>query len=95
MIAAYYNEIDPEKAAWIRELITAKVVAAGEVDERDIKLVQPEDLRGYRQCHFFAGIGVWSLALRRAGWPRSFSREPPGSTRRLPGWWPCARGSTW
>jgi DNA (cytosine-5)-methyltransferase 1 len=24
---------------------------------------------GYTQCHFFAGIGVWSYALRRAGWP--------------------------
>jgi hypothetical protein len=21
------------------------------------------------QCHFFAGIGVWSYALRLAGWP--------------------------
>nr|WP_254227759.1 DNA cytosine methyltransferase [Burkholderia gladioli] len=25
-------------------------------------------MRGYTQCHFFAGIGVWSYALRRAGW---------------------------
>src|SRR6476661_1048990 len=66
---AYYNEIDPEKAAWIRELMKANVVAPGDVDERDIKLVQPEDLRGYRQCHFFAGIAVWSYALRLAGWP--------------------------
>lgn len=46
---AYYNEIDPEKAAWIRELIKAQVVAPGEVDERDIKLVQPADLRGFRR----------------------------------------------
>jgi DNA (cytosine-5)-methyltransferase 1 len=68
-MAAYYNEIDPEKAAWIRELIRANVVAPGDVDERDIKLVQPDDLRGYRQCHFFAGIAVWSYALRLAGWP--------------------------
>lgn len=65
---AYYNELDPEKAAWIRELIKAGVVAPGEVDERDIKLVQPADLRGFRQCHFFAGIAVWSYALRLAGW---------------------------
>lgn len=43
---AYYNEIDSEKAAWIRELIKAGVVAPGEVDERDIKLVQPADLKG-------------------------------------------------
>ena len=25
--------------------------------------------RGYAQCHFFAGIGGWSIALRLAGWP--------------------------
>jgi DNA (cytosine-5)-methyltransferase 1 len=68
-MAAYYNEIDPEKAAWIRELIKANVVAPGDVDERDIKIVQPEDLRGFKQCHFFAGIAVWSYALRLAGWP--------------------------
>nr|WP_232060847.1 DNA cytosine methyltransferase [Pseudomonas otitidis] len=31
--------------------------------------MHPNDLKPYTQCHFFAGIGVWSLALRRAGWP--------------------------
>jgi DNA (cytosine-5)-methyltransferase 1 len=30
--------------------------------------VAPNDLVGYTQCHFFAGIGVWSYALRCAGW---------------------------
>lgn len=68
-MGAYYNEIDPEKAQWIRELILAGVVAPGDVDERSITDVQPDDLRGYRQCHFFAGIAVWSYALRLAGWP--------------------------
>ncbi|WP_394027795.1 DNA cytosine methyltransferase [Desulfovibrio falkowii] len=29
----------------------------------------PSDLAGFTQCHFFAGIGVWSYALRQAGWP--------------------------
>ncbi|CAH0445327.1 DNA cytosine methyltransferase [Ralstonia pseudosolanacearum] len=66
---AYYNEIDPYAAAWLRNLIAAGHIAPGDVDERDIQDVRPEDLRGYRQHHFFAGIGVWSLALRRAGWP--------------------------
>ena len=70
-MSAYYNEIDPQKAQWIRELIKAKVIADGEVDERDIKLVQPEDVRGFTQCHWFAGIGVWSYSLRLAGWPDS------------------------
>ena len=65
---AYYNEIDPFAAAWLRELIKAGEIAPGDVDERDIQDVVAEDLHGYTQCHFFAGIGVWSYALRRAGW---------------------------
>lgn len=69
MTLAYYNEIDPFAAAWLRELIKAGEIAPGDVDERDIRDVTPSDLAGYTQCHFFAGIGVWSYALRRAGWP--------------------------
>jgi DNA (cytosine-5)-methyltransferase 1 len=66
---AYYNENDPKKAAWLRELIKADIIAPGEVDERSIMEIRPNELRNYRQCHFFAGIGVWSYALRLAGWP--------------------------
>ena len=68
-MAAYYNEIDRYAAQWLRNLIDAGVIAPGDVDERDIRDVRPGDLAGYTQCHFFAGIGVWSYALRRAGWP--------------------------
>lgn len=64
----YYNENDPKAAAWLRELIKAGLIAKGEVDERSIIDVRPTDLVGYRQCHFFAGIGGWSYALRLAGW---------------------------
>ena len=67
-MTAYYNEFDPKAAAWLRELIRCGHIAPGEVDERSIKDVQPDDLEGFTQCHFFAGIGVWSYALRRAGW---------------------------
>ena len=67
-MAAYYNEIDAKAAAWLRELIKQGHIAQGEVDERSILEVQPGDLAGFTQCHFFAGIGVWSYALRRAGW---------------------------
>ncbi|WP_343499209.1 DNA cytosine methyltransferase [Achromobacter denitrificans] len=66
---AYYNEIDPYAADWLRNLIAAGHIAPGDVDERSIEDVHPDDLRPYTQCHFFAGIGVWSYALRRAGWP--------------------------
>ena len=68
-MAAYYNEFDPKAAAWLRELIKQGHIALGDVDERSISDVTPDDLRGYTQCHFFAGIGVWSYALRQAGWP--------------------------
>lgn len=68
-MAAYYNEIDPFAARWLRELIKARLIANGEVDERSITDVQPDDVRGFTQCHWFAGIGGWSYALRLAGWP--------------------------
>ena len=69
MKGAYYNEIDPYAAAWLRNLIDAGHIARGDVDERSIVDVCADDLRKYTQCHFFAGIGGWSLALRLAGWP--------------------------
>lgn len=65
---AYYNEIDSKAAAWLRELIKQGHIAPGEVDERSIEDVKPSELMGFTQCHFFAGIGVWSYALRQAGW---------------------------
>lgn len=68
-MTAYYNEIDPYAAEWLRNLIAAGLIAPGEVDTRSIHDVRPDDLKGFTQCHFFAGIGVWSYALRRAGWP--------------------------
>ncbi|QFS86598.1 MULTISPECIES: DNA cytosine methyltransferase [unclassified Marinobacter] len=68
-MVAYYNEIDPYAAEWLRNLIAMGEIAPGVVDERSIEDVSPDDLREFTQCHFFAGIGVWSLALRRAGWP--------------------------
>jgi len=67
-MTAYYNEIDRNAATWLRELIKQGHIADGDVDERSIEDVTPNDLRGYTQCHFFAGIGVWSYALRQAGW---------------------------
>lgn len=67
-MTAYYNEIDPAAAQWMRNLIEAGHIAPGYVDERSIEDVYPSDLRGFTQCHFFAGVGVWSHALRSAGW---------------------------
>lgn len=69
VMAAYYNEIDAGAAQWLRNLIAAGLIAPGDVDERSISDVRADDLVGYSQCHFFAGIGGWSYALRLAGWP--------------------------
>jgi DNA (cytosine-5)-methyltransferase 1 len=70
-MTAYYNEIEPNAAAWLRTLIAEGHIAPGHVDERSIVDVRSADLDGYCQVHFFAGIGGWSLALRYAGWPDS------------------------
>lgn len=66
--SAYYNEIDPYAAQWLRNLIGAGLIAPGDVDTRSIAEVKPDDVAGYTQCHWFAGIAGWSLALRMAGW---------------------------
>ena len=65
---AYYNEFNRQSAAWLRDLIAQGLLAPGDVDERSILDVKPNDLSGYTQCHFFSGIGGWPLALRLAGW---------------------------
>ena len=77
---AYYNDFEPTAAAWLRELIRNKLIPDGYVDERSITEVTPSDLEGFTQCHFFAGIGGWPLALRMAGVPEStrlWTGSPP------------------
>lgn len=68
-MAVWYNEIDGYAAQWLRNLIVNGQIAPGVVDTRSIADVQPDDIAGFDQCHFFAGIGGWSIALRVAGWP--------------------------
>lgn len=65
----YYNEWDKDAAAWLRELIKAGLIPPGDVDERSITEVKAHELSKYTQCHFFAGIGGWSLALQLADAP--------------------------
>lgn len=65
----YYNENDPAIAAWLKGLISEKLIPNGHVDTRSITEVSPADLDGFIQCHFFTGIGGWPLALALAGWP--------------------------
>jgi DNA (cytosine-5)-methyltransferase 1 len=64
----YYNEIDPFAAGWLRNLIAARLIPDGRVDERSIVNVSADELGGYEQCHFFAGIAGWPYALGLAEW---------------------------
>lgn len=76
---AYYNEWDNPTAAWLSVLGDGCHLPSGRVDTRSIRDVQPSDLSGYDQCHFFAGIGGWPLALRLAGYRdlRCWTGSPP------------------
>lgn len=66
---AFYNDIDPHCAQWLRNLIAAGLIPPGDVDERPIQEIEPEDLEGYGQVHLFAGLGGFALGARLAGWP--------------------------
>lgn len=71
-MTTYYNEIEPFAAAWLRNLISAGHIAGGAgsiVNENSIADITALDLVEHDQFHTFAGIGVWSAALRAAGWP--------------------------
>ena len=48
-MAVYYNENDHEKAAWLRELIAGHR-GQGEVDERSITEISPDDLPDSRNA---------------------------------------------
>lgn len=65
----YYNDHEPYAAQWLKNLVAAGLLPAGKVDSRDIQEVTADELREFTQCHFFAGIGGWPLALQLAGWP--------------------------
>lgn len=64
----YYNEFNPESAAMLRQMIADQIIPNGYVDERSITEVRADELVGYTQCHFFAGIGGWAIALGIAGY---------------------------
>ena len=74
----YYNEYDPHCVQWLEALIDRGLIPPGEVDGRSIRDVEPSDLKGFVQCHFFVGIAGWSYALQLAGWP-----DRPASMDRL------------
>lgn len=66
-MSVWMTDNDRNCCAWLRELVKAGELE-GEVCERDIKELKPEDCTATQQ-HFFCGIGGWPYALRLAGWP--------------------------
>ena len=63
--SVYANEWDRHAARWLSCL----PLQFDEIDTRSIEFVQGCEIEHYIQCHFFAGIGGWPLALEIAGWP--------------------------
>lgn len=63
--SVYANEFDQHAAHWLSCL----PLQIDFVDDRSIKDVTGNDVSRFTQCHFFAGIGGWPLALEMAGWP--------------------------
>lgn len=68
----YLNEWSPFHAEWCRNLAAAGEIPKCVVDETDIRQVKGDQLSEYNQCHFFAGIAGWPLALKIAGVPDDF-----------------------
>lgn len=58
-----HTDIDPYCCAVLR-----KNFPHDEVLEKDIREIQPEDVAGYEQVHWFAGIGGFGLACRWSSW---------------------------
>jgi DNA (cytosine-5)-methyltransferase 1 len=64
----WYTDNDPFACEWLGNLVAAGRLPRGVVRRADVRFL---DLRAVPagECHFFAGIGGWPLALRLAGWP--------------------------
>ena len=68
-MSTYYNDNDPKVAAWLSQLVATGQLPQGIIHASPIQEITPSEVAKHTQCHFFAGIGGWPLALRLAGWP--------------------------
>ena len=68
MNISYHNENDGACCAVLRRQFPEAVI-----DDRSIEDVKAHELKDYRQCHFFAGIGGFCLGFRNAGVPASLN----------------------
>lgn len=68
-MSVVYNDHEPYVCKWLEALMRANALDKGAVIERSITDLSAADVQAATQAHFFAGIGVWSYALKLAGWP--------------------------
>ena len=64
----YHNDNEKSCVRWLHHLMNQGFIQEGYIDDRSITEIKPEEIKDFTQCHFFAGIGGWSQALRLAGW---------------------------
>ena len=91
-MSSFYNDNEPFVVEWLNNLTGNGVIDDGIVDGRSVSEVAAADLLGYRQCHFFAGIGGWPEAFRIAGltgvnrvWSASLPCQPVSSAGKRKG----------
>lgn len=64
-----YTDVDEEVVWWLQRLVDNQLLPIGICLVKDIKEIDGDYLKTFSQCHFFAGIGGWALALKYAGVP--------------------------
>lgn len=69
MSPTVYSELEPYCCDWLGNLVKAGHIGDGRVLSGDFRQHPIELWSGAQRTHFFAGIGLWDLALQMAGWP--------------------------
>jgi len=82
----FYNDHEPFASRWLEQLIEEGLIPQGHVDNRPIRDIEPDDLKGNAQCHFFLAallLGRGAPPCGRSPRPSSFGPAPvPASISR-------------
>lgn len=66
----FYNDIDTNCCKILQQLVDKGALPSGTINSESITQIQSVESFPH-QCHFFAGIGGWPIALKLAGIPES------------------------